>query len=88
MKYQLVFSSRCKKEISKLDNSTKHLLKGWISNHLLNTENPRSTGKALTSDKNGHWRYRVGNYRLIVEIHDKELIVLTITFGHRSEVYK
>ena len=88
MKYQLVFSSRCKKEISKLNNSTKRLLKGWISNHLLNTDNPRSIGKALTGDKNDYWRYRVGNYRLIVEIHDKELIVLAITFGHRSEVYK
>ena len=88
MKYQLVFSSRCKKEISKLDNSTKRLLKGWISKHLLNTDNPRSTEKALTGDKNGCWRYRVGNYRLIVEIQDKELIVLAITFGHRSEVYK
>ena len=88
MKYQLLFSSRCKKEISKLDSSTKRLLKGWISNHLLNTDSPRSTGKALTGNKNGYWRYRVGNYRLIVEIHDKELLVLAITFGHRSEVYK
>jgi len=88
MSYKLVFSSRFKKEVSKLDNSTKNLLKGWINKHLVDTDNPRSIGKALVGDKVGYWRYRIGNYRLIVEIHDKELLVLAITFGHRSEVYK
>jgi len=88
MSYKLVFSSRFKKEVSKLDNSTKNLLKGWINKHLVDTDNPRATGKALVGDKVGYWQYRIGNYRLIVEIHDKELLVLAITFGHRSEVYK
>lgn len=88
MKFNLVFTERAKKEISKLDNSTKRLLKGWISKHLMDCENPRAFGKALTADKVGYWRYRIGNYRLIVEIQDDEFVVLAITFGHRSEVYK
>ena len=88
MKYRLLFSERAKKEISKLDNSTSKLLQGWILKHLLNCENPRQYGKALTANKAGYWRYRIGDYRLIVEIHDEEFIILAITFGHRSIIYK
>lgn len=87
MKYKLLFSKRAKNEISKLDNSTSKLLKGWVSKHLTDCENPRVYGKDLSGNMSGYWRYRIGDYRLICEIHDDELIVLAITFGHRFKVY-
>jgi mRNA interferase RelE/StbE len=34
------------------------------------------------------WRIRVGDYRVIYEIHDRELRILVITVGHRREVYR
>jgi len=34
------------------------------------------------------WRIRVGNYRIIYEISDFELIVLIVDVGHRREIYK
>lgn len=85
---KLVFSNECKKQIEKLDNSTYILLKGWISKHLLNCENPKAYGKPLVSNKKNLWRYRIGNYRLIVQIKDNELLVLALDFRHRSIVYK
>ena len=36
----------------------------------------------------GEWRYRIGDYRLIAEIHDKELVIIAIDIGHRREVYR
>ena len=36
----------------------------------------------------GHWRYRVGDYRLICELRDGELVVLVLKVGHRREVYR
>ncbi|MCA5587154.1 type II toxin-antitoxin system RelE/ParE family toxin [Finegoldia magna] len=45
-------------------------------------------GKALVGDKSGYWRYRIGNYRLIAEIRDDELLIIAISFEHRSSVYK
>ena len=50
-------------------------------------ENPRIHGKGLTSNRSGEWRYRVGDYRIIVEIQDNEVIVLVLNIGHRSSVY-
>jgi mRNA interferase RelE/StbE len=34
------------------------------------------------------WRIRIGNYPVIYEITDIELVVLVVHIGHRSEVYK
>ncbi|WP_242325310.1 type II toxin-antitoxin system RelE family toxin [Faecalibaculum rodentium] len=50
-------------------------------------DNPRSIGKPLKGDKKGYWRYRVGNYRIIAKILDDRLEVLTVTVGHRKEIY-
>jgi len=88
MGYRVLFSEQAKKDIEKLDNSTKLLLQKWISKHLVGCENPRAFGKGLSADKSGLWRYRIGNYRLICIINDGEMIILMLTFGHRSEVYK
>lgn len=87
MGYKVIFSEQAAKDIKKLDKSTKMLLEKWLTKHLVGCENPRAFGKGLTADKAGLWRYRIGNYRLICDIRDSELVVLALTFGHRSEVY-
>jgi mRNA-degrading endonuclease RelE of RelBE toxin-antitoxin system len=33
----------------------------------------------------GLWRYRVGGYRILCELHDNELIVPAVAIGHRSQ---
>ena len=87
MNYKILFSEQASKDIKKLDKTTRVLLEKWLKKHLVDCENPRAHGKALTADKTGLWRYRIGNYRLICDIRDNEMIVLALTFGHRSEIY-
>lgn len=36
----------------------------------------------------GEWRARVGSYRIIYEIHDRQLLVLVVKVGHRRDVYE
>lgn len=50
-------------------------------------EDPRSTGKALTGNLAGLWRYRVGDYRIVCDIEDEVLLVLVVDVAHRSKVY-
>lgn len=88
MKYIILFSSGFKKDISKLDKSDYELLRKWIKKHLLSTKDPRSLGKALTGDLKGLWRYRIDNYRMIVEIDDSHFIVLALEYGLINKVYK
>jgi len=34
------------------------------------------------------WRIRVGDYRILYEIHDKRLLILVVDSGHRREIYR
>ena len=87
-RYKLIYSKDFQKIFKKLDPSVQKLVASYIKHNLENTDNPRDYGKALVGDKKGLWRYRIGNYRLIVEIQDNKLIILILTFGHRKDIYK
>lgn len=88
MKYQVKTTSRFDKEFKKLDRYTMKMIKSWIVKNLVGCEDPRTHGKALTANKKGQWRYRIGDYRLICQIDDGKLIILALSIGHRRDVYK
>lgn len=52
------------------------------------TDNPRALGLSLKGQLSDYWRYRIGDYRIIVEIKDKELIISIIEVGHRKSIYE
>jgi mRNA interferase RelE/StbE len=58
-----------------------------LENKITNLKNPRDFGKSLQGDLSDLWRYRVGDYRIICEIKDEELIILVVAIGHRSKIY-
>ena len=88
MTYHVEFSKRALKDIKKLDKATAALILGWIRKNLEGCETPRAHGKGPTANHSGEWRYRVGDYRLLAEIQDGKLVIIMLTVGHRSEVYK
>lgn len=88
MKYELEASDRFKKEFRKLDKYTQKIIRAWIDKNLADCENPRRLGKALTANRCGQWRYRIGDYRLICHIDDNKLVILSLSVGHRREIYK
>jgi mRNA interferase RelE/StbE len=51
------------------------------------SETPRPAGVEKLSAKERH-RVRQGNYRIIFEINDDEVIVVAVKIGHRKEVYR
>ena len=48
---------------------------------------PRPPGAKKLIGRDG-WRIRVGDYRIIYDIGDKELTILIVDIGHRREVYR
>lgn len=52
-------------------------------------DNPRSIGQALHGSELGEfWKYRIGDYRLVCKIEEKELLLLVLRVGHRREIYR
>ena len=88
MIYQIVTTDKFDKSFKKLDKQTQKIIKAWIDKNLMGCENPRLHGKGLTANKSGQWRYRVGDYRILAEIRDNELVLVLVEVGHRSRIYQ
>jgi mRNA interferase RelE/StbE len=51
-------------------------------------EDPRPPAAIRLVGGAGEWRVRTGDYRVIYEIHDGELLVLVLRTARRREVYE
>lgn len=49
---------------------------------------PRPVGSRPLVGRAGHWRIRVGDYRVIYAINDGQLVVVVVELGHRREIYR
>ena len=87
MRYTVGYTEAAEKELEKLDKPTRALIIGWVEKNLDGCENPRQHGKGLTANRSRQWRYRVGDYRLIADIQDGNVLILILTIGHRKDVY-
>lgn len=86
-KWTIKTSEDFNRKFKKLDKAIQVQIRRWIKNHLLNVDDPTIFGKALQGNMVGYWRYRIGNYRIIAKIKKKELILIFIDVGHRSDIY-
>ena len=84
MTYKIVPTPKFAKNFKKLDPFVRKQIKSYLNSV---TDNPRAKGKALIANRTGQWRYRIGVYRVIVNIQDNELIILALEVGHRRDIY-
>ncbi|MCL6706057.1 type II toxin-antitoxin system RelE/ParE family toxin [Pseudomonas sp. R2.Fl] len=87
MVWTIEFRESARKELTRLAAQDAERIVSYLENRLAKHDNPRQLGIALKGHElGGFWRYRVGEYRIIRDIHD--LVVLVIEVGHRREVYR
>ena len=83
MAYVLNFSKQALKELEKINEPYYSNIKQSIFNL---TINPRPQGYKKLKGRDGY-RIRTGDYRIIYNIFDNELVVDIITLGHRKDIY-
>ncbi|MFI3216055.1 MAG: type II toxin-antitoxin system RelE/ParE family toxin [Methylococcales bacterium] len=88
MKWSIEIKKKALNELSKISKNDRVKIGIFLNETLENLDNPRQYGKALEGKFKGLWRYRVGNYRIICDIRDNELVIIAVEIGHRSRVYK
>lgn len=88
MAWTLRISETARRQLKKLDRSTAQTLLRYLNRLVLETEDPRQRGKGLSANLTGLWRYRVGDYRVICDIQNGELVVLVLQVSHRSQAYR
>ena len=87
MTWSVSISSKAHKQLQKLEPGHRRIVLTWLAKHIEGCKNPRQYGKPLSANHAGKWRYRIGKYRVVVEIKDTELVVLALAVGHRRNVY-
>ena len=90
MTWRIDFNKRAARELKKLKKTSPQTGLRIIREleEISEMEDPRSRGKAMTGNYAGYWRYRVGDYRIICDIVDNQLLILALEVGHRREIYR
>lgn len=89
MAWAIEFDAAAVKDLKKLDREAAQRITTFLRKRISPLDDPRSIGAALKGSKLGElWRYRVGDYRILCEIQDKELVILAVSIGHRREIYR
>lgn len=84
MTYRVLFTTAAAREVKKLPRPARDRVLEAIA-ALADDPRPRSS-KKLVGEQTA-WRVRVGDYRVIYDILDGELIVTVVRAAHRREVY-
>lgn len=84
--YDLIYDKKYLKSLKKLDIQAQKIISNWVENNLLNCEEPRFSGKPLTGNFKGLWRYRIGSYRLLAKIDEDKLMTFAINRRQRRNI--
>lgn len=83
MIYKIVFTHRAIKDLEEIDNNTKSRIGKKLKEYSIE---PLSYARKLVNSKIGTYRFRIGDYRVIFDLDEENLVVLRI--GHRKNIYK
>ena len=84
MTYGVLLAPAAVRQLRKLDPPGRRRVQAAID---LLAENPRPPGARQIVGGGGEWRVRTGDFRIIYDIRDEELLVLVVKVGHRRDVY-
>lgn len=86
-KWNLMFAETSLKDLKKLQIQERQRIVHYLEDRICTKDNPRELGKATKGDLSGLWRYRVGDYRIIADILDKDIVIQVVRIGHRKNIY-
>ena len=85
MAYKVIFKPSADKALQKFPADVQRRIVAAVD--ALAVE-PRPHGVVKIAGDDNLWRVRVGEYRIVYEIHDGRLIVLVLRVAHRRDVYR
>lgn len=85
LSYSLLIDDKVIKDLKQIDKLWQKKILEVIKTKL--TQNPH-LGKPLVGNLSPYYRLRVGDYRIIYEIKEDEVVVIVVKISHRKDVYK
>jgi mRNA interferase RelE/StbE len=81
--YNFVYTRRASRDIRKLSQNVKERIKDGLEKL---RDKPLALSSKIIDEKLGQYRYRIGDYRVIFDIHGHDIVILRV--GHRREIYR
>ena len=89
MAWTIEYAQSSRKPMERLDPMVRRRIREFLSERIALLDDPRHLGEALQGARfAGLWRYRVGDYRILVDIRDEVVTVIVVGVGHRGGVYR
>lgn len=89
MAWTLEYEPLARKQLKSLDKPVRERIARFLDERVAPLENPRAIGEPLNGEKMGlYWRYRVGDYRIVVHIENTRIVVRVVQIGHRRDIYR
>jgi len=87
LKYRVEFSGNSKKQLKKYDKNTINRI---ISSIESLTESPYNHphSKSMKGYEGNIYRLRVGDFRIIYEIYDDNILIFIVKIGSRGDIYR
>jgi mRNA interferase RelE/StbE len=83
--YRIEVKRSAAKSLKNIPKADQKRIAAKIDSLAENTPNPNTT---KMKGNNPFHKVRVGDYRIIYEIHDDVLLILIVKIGHRKDIYK
>ena len=86
MTYQVKFMPRAVEDISRLDKVIAHRILTkirWLSENFDNL-----TPEMLIAEWKGLFKLRIGSYRVVYTVSQKDQLITVHLVGHRRDIYK
>jgi len=84
-RYAVYISNTAERQLAGLPGDVRRRVDARI---VALADNPRPPGATKLAGQAQQYRIRVGDYRIIYEIHDNTLVVIVLRVDHRSKVYR
>lgn len=83
MAWRIEITESAARQVRKLGPTGASRIRDYLRDRIAPLQDPRQLGRPLRNSELGaFWRYRVGDYRILCELRDDELLVLVIKVGH------
>lgn len=83
--FQIQFTDSAKKQFKKLPRDIQKRIVNKLE-FFISQEDVLRFAETLTDSKLGHFRFRIGDYRVVFDLEENILVIHDI--GHRREIYR
>lgn len=83
-RYRVEFTAAAAKEIRKLDPQIRRRILAGVAEL---ARDPRPHGVRKLAGYDNAWRVRIGDYRILYEVIDDQVLVTVVRVAHRRAVY-